>query len=94
MWLFESENSDTLCSEALPMSQQGPVPGEIYLEFQTVGKQVRVTAIDAASGTEVVVFGPHTASQTDLKNLAVRKLQRRLEREEPAVLTVERGRLA
>jgi hypothetical protein len=76
------------------MSPQGPVPGEIYLEFQSVGKQVRVTAIDAGTGTEVVVFGPHTASQSDLKNLAVRKLQKRLAREEPEVLTVERGRLA
>lgn len=55
--------------------------GEIYLEFQAVGQQVRVTAIDAATGTEVVVFGPKSASQAELKLVAVRKLQRRLERE-------------
>lgn len=63
------------------MSRQTPSSGEIYLEFQAVARQVKVTAIDAASGVEVVVIGPKTASQEDLKRLAVRKLQRRLEQE-------------
>ncbi|WP_417684262.1 DUF6898 family protein [Roseibium sp.] len=63
------------------MNRDRPTPGEVYLEFQAVGRQVRVTAIDAASGLEVVVFGPHTAGQSDLKALAIRKLQRRLEQE-------------
>lgn len=39
---------------------------------------MRVTAIDAASGQEVVVMGPASATQTDLKRVAIRKLQRKL----------------
>ena len=66
------------------MSRQAPSSGEVYLEFQVVGRQVKVTAIDAATGVEVVVIGPNTASQEDLKRLAVRKLQRRLEQENQA----------
>lgn len=63
------------------MSGRGDKPqdGEIYLEFRKIGQQVKVIAIDAASGVEVSVFGPATASQHDLKRLAVRKLQRRLQ---------------
>jgi len=55
-----------------------PVPGEVYIEFQQVGQAMRVTAIDAASGQEVVVMGPASATQTDLKRVAIRKLQRKL----------------
>ena len=56
-------------------------PGEIYLEFRPIGQQVMVTAIDAATGFEVSVFGPASAAQEDLKRIAVRKLRRRLEQE-------------
>ncbi|MCK7611904.1 DUF6898 family protein [Roseibium sediminicola] len=58
-----------------------PRPGEVYLEFRPVGQQVKVSAIDAATGIEVSVFGPTSASQEDLKRIAVRKLQRRIEQE-------------
>jgi hypothetical protein len=58
-----------------------PRPGEIYLEFRQVGQQVKVVAIDAATGIEVSVFGPASTSQSDLQRLAVRKLKRRLEQE-------------
>lgn len=61
-----------------------PRPGEIYLEFRPIGQQVQVNAIDAATGIEVSVFGPASASQEDLKRIAVRKLQRRLDREKAA----------
>ncbi|CTQ54335.1 hypothetical protein LP7551_02868 [Roseibium album] len=61
-----------------------PQPGEIYLEFRPLGQQVKVTAIDAATGVEVSAFGPKTAAQGDLKRIAVRKLQRRLAREAAA----------
>ncbi len=61
------------------MSRFAPSSGEIYLEFRPVGQQVRVTAIDAATGIEVVVFGPKSTSQQDLKRIAIRKLQRRIE---------------
>jgi len=59
-----------------------PRPGEIYLEYRPIGKQVRVVAIDAATGIEVSVFGPVSASQEDLKRIAVRKLKRRIEQQQ------------
>jgi len=49
--------------------------GEIYIEFRTFGKQVKVNAVDAETGTEVVIVGPVTASQAELQEVAVRKLQ-------------------
>jgi hypothetical protein len=52
--------------------------GEIYFEFVAVGRHVKVSAIDAATGTEVSVMGPATASQSDLQRLALQKLQARL----------------
>ncbi len=58
--------------------------GEIYLEFRQVGQQVKVTAIDAATGIEVSTFGPLKASQEDLKTIAVRKLRRRIAQEAAA----------
>lgn len=58
-----------------------PRSGEIYFEFRRVGNAVKVTAVDADSGVEVVVMGPATASQTELQNLAHRKLEARLERD-------------
>ncbi len=60
------------------MSGREPRPGEVYFEFMPIGRQVRVTAIDAATGVEVVVIGPVSASQSDLESLAMRKLARRL----------------
>ena len=56
-----------------------PRPGEIYLQFHPIGQQVKVTAIDAATGIEVSTFGPATALQEDLKRVAIRKLRRRIE---------------
>ncbi|WP_417681981.1 DUF6898 family protein [Roseibium sp.] len=66
------------------MSRGTPPSGEIYLEIQQIGRQVKMTAIHADTGVEVVVFGPITVSQEDLKRVAVRKLQRRLEQESGA----------
>jgi len=55
-----------------------PPKGEVYFEFQPLGRQVRVAAIDGDTGTEVVVMGPIQASQADLQQLALRKLMKRL----------------
>lgn len=60
------------------MTRAGMPQGEVYFEFMAVGRQVRVTAIDATTGVEVVVLGPVQASQADLQQLALRKLMRRL----------------
>ncbi len=51
---------------------------EFIFEFVTVGDSVRVAAVDVATGTEVVVFGPVHTAQSDLQRLAARKLIRRL----------------
>jgi hypothetical protein len=57
---------------------EDPQRGEIYFEFVAIGRHVKVSAIDAVTGTEVSVMGPATASQADLQRLALKKLQARL----------------
>lgn len=54
--------------------------GEIYFEFKVLGAFVRVSAIDAATGTEVVVMGPASGRQADLERVARAKLMARLAR--------------
>lgn len=51
---------------------------EVYFEFQAIGASVRVAAICAETGIEVVIVGPARASQRDLEQLALRKLEKRL----------------
>jgi hypothetical protein len=51
---------------------------EVIIEMRPVGAVVRVAAVDVATGTEVIVFGPSTAPQKALEDLAVAKLKRRL----------------
>ncbi len=54
-------------------------PGrEVLFEFIRQGNFVRVAAVDALSGVEVVVVAPAGAAQADLEALALRKLQRAL----------------
>jgi hypothetical protein len=52
--------------------------GEVYFEFIAIGAQVKVTAVDADTGVEVVVFGPAHAAAADLERLALAKLRARL----------------
>ncbi|MGH6771146.1 MAG: DUF6898 family protein [Xanthobacteraceae bacterium] len=59
-----------------------PQPGEVYFEFTAIGRSVKVAAIHAATGTEVSIVGPATASQADLQRLAVQKLVGKLKRSE------------
>ena len=61
----------------------GRSPSEIYFEFVAIGRHVKVSAIDATTGTEVSVMGPATASQADLQRLALQKLQTRLKAGRP-----------
>ena len=51
---------------------------EVYFEFTAIGRSVRVAAIDAATGIEISIVGPATASQADLQRLAMQKLMARL----------------
>jgi Domain of unknown function (DUF6898) len=59
-----------------------PAGGGVYFEFTTIGSSVRVAAIDADTGIEVVVVGPAAAAKADLKQLALQKLKARLGRRE------------
>ena len=49
-------------------------PGEVLFEYIQLGNAMRVTAIDAATGTEVTVQAPLTLSHADMQQLAYRKL--------------------
>ncbi|WP_020178914.1 hypothetical protein [Methylopila sp. M107] len=56
------------------------VAGEILFEFTTRGNATRCAALDVATGVEVVVVGPPSAIETQLKAVAIRKLRLRLAR--------------
>lgn len=63
-------------------SDAGPASAsQVYFEFTPVGAVVKVAAIHAATGIEVVVMGPVKAKQADLQRLALQKLKARLARE-------------
>lgn len=51
-----------------------PAKGEVYIEFKVIGQTVKVTAVDAATGTEVSIQGPATTSQKILQKNALAKL--------------------
>ena len=52
-----------------------------YLELLTMGKQVKVMAIDPVTGIEVSIIAPESASQAEMTNVAVEKLKRRIAKE-------------
>lgn len=43
---------------------------------------MKVTVVDVATGMEVSIIGPSGAAQTELENVAVRKLRYMLEKKE------------
>ncbi len=47
---------------------------EVFFEKKQIGNIVRITAIDAASGTEVIIQAPARTSQHDLQRMAYNKL--------------------
>lgn len=51
---------------------------EVLFEFIQIGKTIKVSAVDSATGTEVSIMGPVSTPQSNLQNLALRKLKRRL----------------
>lgn len=57
--------------------------GRVLFEFTQVGQQMRVAAIDEATGTEVVVIAPLSATPFQMRTLALGKLKRRLGGEPP-----------
>lgn len=64
------------------MNRNTELTGEILFEFTQVGTQMRVAAIHAASGTEVVVVTPLNATRQQMQQLATAKLKRRLQQPE------------
>lgn len=67
--------------QARPSAERSSAtPGEVLFEFITRGNATRCAAIDAATGVEVVVVGPPTAIDTQLKAAALRKLRAKLAR--------------
>ena len=61
---------------------QDAAPGEVYIEYKQVGQTMKVTAVDAATGLEVVIMGPASAAQTHLQKVAVEKLKAQLKKAE------------
>lgn len=61
-----------------------PAGGEVLIEVRHIGSQVRVAAIDADTGTEVIVPGPLRCSVDALSRLAVRKLTHVLAKQKTA----------
>ncbi len=57
----------------------GREPSEVLLEFQRIGRHVKVTAIDPQTGTEVSLVGDAAMPEDHLVTLARRKLMRRLD---------------
>ncbi len=53
---------------------------EIYFEFRPIGKQVKVSAIDARTGIEVSIIAPASATRQNMKTVAQQKLQRAMMR--------------
>lgn len=60
--------------------------GEVYFEFVQLGGQMRVAAIDALTGTEVVVVTPAFATKSQMQQAALAKLRKKLA-EAPPVST-------
>lgn len=52
--------------------------GEILFEFVQVGQQMRVAAIHVPTGTEVIVITPVVATRTQMQQVALAKLRKKL----------------
>ena len=59
-------------------NSDGPSPDEILLEFTQAGNQVRVAAIHAETGVEVVAIAPANATRQQMQQLVLAKLHRRM----------------
>ncbi len=59
-------------------SDRNSPPGHVFFEFIPLGQQMRVAAIDEATGTEVVVIAPLAATRLQMQQLALAKLRRKL----------------
>ena len=55
---------------------------DVIFEITRIGDAQRVAAIDVVTGIEVVVQAPASAGLVDVRDLALRKLQRALKRDD------------
>ena len=51
---------------------------EVYFEFVQVGQQMRVAAIDAATGIEVILIMPVAATKHQMQQMGLSKLRKKL----------------
>ena len=56
----------------------GKGQGEVLFEYVRVGAQMRVSAIDSRTGTEVVIVAPANAPRHQIQQVALAKLRRKL----------------
>ncbi|MDD5585734.1 MAG: hypothetical protein PHY92_02115 [Alphaproteobacteria bacterium] len=61
----------------------GTATREVLIEMARMGSIMRVTAVDAATGIEVVIQGPANASQKELQRIAIAKLNYVMKRKKP-----------
>lgn len=52
---------------------------EVIFELHRVGDLLKISAIDVVTGVEVSTFGPASYGADGLKNIATKKLLRKLE---------------
>ncbi len=52
--------------------------GRVLFEFTQLGQQVRVAAIDEATGTEVVVICPPQLGSAQMQRIAIAKLRHKM----------------
>lgn len=57
--------------------------GGFIIEYTRIGAQVKVSACDPDSGVEASVVVPATATQKDMADLAIRKLQYVIAKQKP-----------
>lgn len=58
----------------MPADDLPPLPREILFEFHQQGRNLRIVAIDPATGTEITMVGAPGYSKEALKRIAARKL--------------------
>jgi hypothetical protein len=58
--------------------QSGPPQQRVLFEFQKLGQQVRVSAIDEATGSEVIVICPPQLGQSQMQRMALQKLRHKM----------------
>lgn len=56
----------------------------VIFEFIAIGAYVKVSAVDTRTGTEVSIVGDPRRGETALRRVAMRKLERALEKARPA----------